>query len=387
MITEMERVREQFPMLEQDIVYLDSAALVQKPLSVIKAVNDFYSKFCISNRTSDSYLGIFVEKRIKETRNLVANLLDAETNEIIFNSGTTEGLNYSASILYDLVNEDDEILISKYNHSSHIIPWIELAKQKKAKIVFSDNLLKDVNSGTRIICLTQVNNNFNIKIDLRLLKEKANECNSIIVNDAAQAISHQKVSSQFSDVIAFSSNKIFGPTGLGVLYVNKKLLQKISSKKYGGGSVNYIKLNGDWKRKGSISQHEPGTLNLGAIFGFHEALIFFNSLDKKSMQKYLLDLSNYAYDKLIKIKNVKIESRRGDSIILFNVLSSTSQDVSSYLGHKKIYVRSGFFCAQYLNNIIDQSLIRVSLHIYNNKDDINKFIKVLSEGNDFLDFL
>lgn len=387
MITEMVRVREQFPMLEQDIVYLDSAALVQKPLSVIKAVNDFYSKFCISNRTSDSYLGIFVEKKIKETRNLVANLLDAETNEIIFNSGTTEGLNYSASILYDLVNEDDEILISKYNHSSHIIPWIELAKQKKAKIVFSDNLLKDVNSGTRIICLTQVNNNFNIKIDLRLLKEKANEYNSIIVNDAAQAISHQKVSSQFSDVIAFSSNKIFGPTGLGVLYINKKLLQKISSKKYGGGSVDYIKLNGDWKRKGSISQHEPGTLNLGAIFGFHEALIFFNSLDKKSMQKYLLDLSNYAYDKLIKIKNVKIESRRGDNIILFNVLSSNSQDVSSYLGHKNIYVRSGFFCAQYLNNIIDQSLIRVSLHIYNNKDDINKFIKVLSEGNDFLDFL
>lgn len=380
-------LRKKFPMLQNKIVFLDSGALVQKPKSVIKAINDFYTKFSISNRTSDSEIGIIVENKIKETRLLCSKLLDCSFEEIMFNSGTTEGLNYSAQLLKQIIEKDDEILISQFNHSSHMVPWIEIAKEKRAKIVFSNNLINDINNKTKIIAYTQITNNFNEHIDMKKLFKKAKENNCYIVNDAAQAISHEKVSAKYSDIIAFSANKFFGPTGLGVLYVSKNILNKVNVAKYGGGTIEYIKTSGKWKSKESIIKHEPGTLNLAGIFGLNEALKFFNNLDKKWMKKYLYDLSIYAYNRLSKLKNIKIVSKKGDSILLLKTLDVSSQDLASYLGHKKIYVRSGFFCAQYLNNVIDSPLVRISLHIYNNKNDINKLFKTIKEGGDFIDFV
>lgn len=383
----IENIRKQFPMLNQDITYLDSGALTQKPICVINAINDFYTKYSISNRTSDSVLGILTNQKIQKTREKVAKLLNANPNEIIFNSGTTEGLNYSSQLLEDFIFESDEILISKYNHSSHIIPWVEVAKKKKAKIVFSENIINDINAKTKIICFTQVNNTFNIKTDLLKLHNKAKKHNAIIVNDAAQAISHEKVDSNLFDIIAFSSNKLFGPTGLGILYISKDILNKVKVKKYGGGSIDYIRDDGNWKEKDSIAKHEPGTLNLAGIFGFYEALKFFEQFEIDEIQKYLKELSSYAHDQLKENKNINILSRRGDNIILIDILNSTSQDVSSYLGHKNIYVRNGTFCAKYLENIIEKPMIRISLHIYNNREDIDKLCQALKEGGDFLDFI
>lgn len=382
-----EKIREKFPMLKNDIIFLDSGALVQKPIQVINAINDFYTKYSISNRTSDSELGIIVGQKIDKTRKMTADLLECSEEEIMFNSGTTEGLNYCAQLFSQLINEDDEILISKFNHSSNMIPWIEIAKEKKAKIIFSDDIINDINSKTKIIAYAQKNNSFNIQINAKELFEKAKKYYAFIINDAAQAISHEKVSAKYCDAIAFSSNKFFGPTGLGVLYVSKNILAKVSAKKYGGGAIDYINKIGNWKAKNSIVKHEPGTLNLAGIFGFYEAIIFFNSLDKKWMKEYLFDLSSYAYDKLSSLDNIKIVSCKGDSIILFEIKNSTSQDVASYLGHNNVYVRSGLFCAQYLNHIIENSLVRISLHIYNNKQDIDKLIEVLKRGGDFLDFI
>lgn len=380
-------IRNEFPMLQNDLVYLDSSALVQKPNSVINAINDFYTKYSISNRTSDSKLGILVNNKIEDTREKVAHLLNANKDEIIFNSGTTEGLNYIAQLLAPLINENEEILISKYNHSSHIIPWVEVAKIKKAKIIFSDNLVNDINSNTKIIAFTQSNNNFQQKINIEDLSKKAKENQALIINDAAQAISHEEVNAKYFDAIAFSSNKFFGPTGLGILYIKKNLLTKIQSKKYGGGTVEKIEQNGEWTRKPSIIQHEAGTLNLSAIFGFYEALVFYESIDKQAMKKYLEDLSIYACNKLQKVKDVVLLSKPKDFIILFEIKNISAQDISSYLGHKNIYVRSGYFCAQYLQYIHNNPTIRISLHIYNNQRDIDILCDLLNNKEDFLDFI
>lgn len=380
-------IRNEFPMLQNDLVYLDSSALVQKPNSVINAINDFYTKYSISNRTSDSKLGILVNNKIEDTREKVAHLLNANKDEIIFNSGTTEGLNYIAQLLAPLINENEEILISKYNHSSHIIPWVEVAKIKKAKIIFSDNLINDINSNTKIIAFTQSNNNFQQKINIEDLSKKAKENQALIINDAAQAISHEEVNAKYFDAIAFSSNKFFGPTGLGILYIKKNLLTKIQSKKYGGGTVEKIEQNGEWTRKPSIIQHEAGTLNLSAIFGFYEALVFYESIDKQAMKKYLEDLSIYACNKLQKVKDVVLLSKPKDFIILFEIKNISAQDISSYLGHKNIYVRSGYFCAQYLQYIHNNPTIRISLHIYNNQRDIDILCDLLNNKEDFLDFI
>ncbi len=384
---EQSKLRKMFPMIQTNIVYLDSGALVQKPKQVINAIIDFYTRYSISNRTSDSDLGILINKKIEDTRKLVAKLLNCNPEEIMFNSGTTEGLNYSAQLLKQLLKKDDEIIVPKLNHSSHMIPWIEVAKEKKAKIIFSDDILSDINKKTKIIAYTQTYNSFNEKIDIKKLWRKAKECGSIIVNDAAQAISHEKVNSDFSDIIAFSSNKFFGPTGLGVLYVSQTILSKVKVAKFGGGALDYVTKSGNWKPKDSISKHEPGTLNIAGIFGLYEAINFWNSLDKKWVKNYIEKLSDYAYEKLSSLDNVKVVSVKGDPIILFKVDNISSQDVASYLGHKRIYVRAGNFCAQYLKNIYTNSFVRVSLHLYNNVFDIDKLFKALKEGGDFLDFI
>ncbi|MBD5423399.1 MAG: aminotransferase class V-fold PLP-dependent enzyme [Mycoplasma sp.] len=370
-----------------NIIYLDSAALVQKPIAVIKAINDFYTKYCISNRTSDSKIGIKVGQKIDQTRIKVANLLNCKPDEIIFNSGTTDGLNYISNLMSELIKEGDEIIVSKYNHSSHMVPWIEVAKQKNAKVIFSDNLIDDISDKTKIIAFTQSNNNFQNNIDIKLLSSLAKKHNAILINDAAQAISHEKVDAKYFDAIAFSSNKMFGPTGIGVLYICEELLNKISVKKYGGGMVENIDKNGNWKSKNSILKHEPGTLNLSGIFGFYEALKFYENIDKNMMNEYLDQLCAYAYKELSKINDINILSNPKDRIILFEVKNISAQDLASYLGHKDVYVRSGWFCAQYLKNMINNPVVRVSLHIYNNKEDIDSLCELLSKGSDFLDFI
>lgn len=384
---DFKKIRNEFPMLKNDLIYLDSAALVQKPKKVIEAINDFYTKYAISNRSNDSKLGIIVNQKINDTRQAVAQLINCDLNEVIFNSGTTEGLNYLALLLAQLVSTQDEIIISQYNHSSHMIPWIELAKRKNAKVIFSDNLVKDISPRTKIIAFTQANNNLQKNSDFNELIKLVRKYNIILVNDAAQAISHQKVDAKYFDAITFSANKLFGPTGLGVLYVSQKILKQVAAQKYGGGAIESIDHKGNWKLVNSISQHEPGTLNLAAIFGFHQALLFFSQIDYKKMDKYLNELSTYAHQKLSKIANLTLFSQPGDTIILFECNDMSAQDVVSYLGHQNIYVRGGWFCAQYIKNIFKNPLVRVSLHIYNNQKDIDTLCQYLEKRGDFLDFL
>ena len=385
-MTKLQHIRTAFPMLQQDLVYLDSAALVQKPQVVIDAINDFYTKYAVSNRTSDSILGIKTDQVIMAARLKVAQLLGVNWTEVFFNSGATEGLNYSAQLLGPLLQPGDQILISVYNHSSHIIPWVEMAAAQQAIVVFSQDLLRDLTPQTKIVCYTQANNTFANNVDPAALRAAAPQ--AWIVNDAAQAISHEVVCGATADIIAFSANKFFGPTGLGVLYIATSLLRQVRPKKYGGGAVATIGPTGQWTPNTNyFQQHEPGTLNLAALYGFNQALDFFNQFKIDQIQSHLTKLAHYAYDKLARLPNVTIESHRGDPIILFDVSNSSAQEVSSYLGHHNIYVRSGWFCAKYLENLRARPLIRVSLHIYNTRDDIDKLCHAIKNGGDFLGFI
>lgn len=376
-----------FPMLKNNIVYLDNSALILKPKIVIDAVTDYYTNTSISNRTQDSTLGIRVNNKINDTRNKVAELLSCTSEEIIFTSGTTDSLNYASLLFEAILKKGDEILISKLNHSSNIIPWIELAKKKKAKIVLSTSILKDITKKTKLICFSQVNNSFQVKEDIDSIYKKANEINAFVINDAAQAIAYEKVGLHNSHVVAFSTNKFYGPTGLGILAIDKKLLDLCLPKRFGGGSIDYINLNNEWKGKESISIHEPGTMNLAGIFGFNAAIDYYNSLNLEEINKYIDDLSEYLFDNLSVINNVRVSSKRGDSIILFYIKGIEPQDVSSHLGHNNIYVRSGNFCNPYLKYLNNKTYIRISLSFYNTKEDIDKLCEVLGKGGDFLGFI
>ena len=383
-----------FPMFKNNkkIVYFDNSALTFKPYQVINAMNNFYSKYSISTRTSDSILGIKINNLVNETRKNIASFINANEDEIIFTSGTTESLNLIAKMLSNIIS-DGEILLSFYNHSSNIVPFLETFNNIPVKIKYfldEDDLIKNINSKTKIISLPAISNNFNVNYDLDKIYAICKEKNIILINDAAQAIAHKKTTLLNSDVLVFSGNKLYGPTGIGILAVKKWLLNNLKPQKWGGGQVQNINYE-SWNSKSNINKFEPGTLNFSGIIGLNESINFLKKITYERINFLEREIANYFYDELSKVKNVKIASNRGDLIILFNINNIPSQDVASYLGHKNIYVRSGVFCAHMFNknNRIkyDSSYVRASISFYNTKKDVDVFVKILKEGGDFIDFL
>ncbi|EGV00314.1 nitrogen fixation protein nifs [Mycoplasmopsis columbina SF7] len=382
----MNKIREHFPLLEQ-IVYFDNSALTQKPLRAIQAEYDFYTKYAVSTRSSETKIGIKNAEVINNVRQKVRTLLQAkDEDKISFTSGTTDSLNKIALMVKHLINKDDEIILSIYNHSSNIGPWIRVAEEKGAKIIFTDQIIQNINKKTKIVALSQVSNSFEQKVNLEEVYKRVIENNAYLINDAAQAIISESVSFANCDAIAFSANKFYGPTGFGVLAFNHRLAQQVTPAFVGGGSVAKVDTNACLTIKNDLMSYEPGTPNLAAFHMFNASLDFFNEfLGYQKTQQHLRDLTNYLWDELAKIKNLTLYNSRNNHILLFNVKNIPAQDVAHYLATKNIYVRSGIFCAQYLKNIRDENAyVRVSLGIYNTKEECDYLVKTLKEGGDFL---
>ncbi|CAL58770.1 aminotransferase class V-fold PLP-dependent enzyme [Mycoplasmopsis agalactiae] len=380
-------IRSFFP-LAYKIVYLDTAALALKPKPSITESNNFYNLYSVSTRTNNSPLGIYTNKIVNEVRRKIALLTDAKENEVIFTSGATDSLNKFAQMYMQKLKAGDQIILHGYNHSSNMIPWIVLAKEHNidVKIVDTPDLESAINSKTKVVAFSQLTNNFQVKIDIESLYKKCHKVGAILVNDAAQAIVYEKVSLQNCDVIAFSANKFYGPTGLGALIVKEHILKELDPVTFGGGTINSVNKDNSFIIKNSIEKFEPGTLNFAAIFMFNRSIDFFNQyIGYEKSKQILKKLSNYAYDELLKVQNIEIYSKRDDHIILFNIKGINSQDVAHFLGVNNIYVRSGIFCAHYLKNFAcNDSFVRVSLGVYNNKNDINKLTHALKKGGDFI---
>lgn len=383
-----------FPMFKNNpgIVYFDNSALTFKPQTVINSGIDFYEKYSISTRTADSVLGIQTEEVMHETRKKIADLIDASADQTIFTSGTTDGLNLISLMLKDII-KDGEIIFSYFNHSSAIVPFIENLKNNNITFKYAkdnEEVLDLINEKTRLIVLPQLTNNFNVFFDLKKIHQKSKKYGAYLINDAAQAIAHEKVSLNDCDVIVFSSNKIYGPTGMGALVIEKDLLKKIVPQKWGGGQVQSIGSGCEWSAKNDIKKFEPGTPNFAGIFQFNAAIDFINSLGYELINKLETAIANYCYDELKTIDGIEIDSKRGDKIILFNIKNIPSQDIASYLGHNNIYVRSGVFCAHKFHELkqYSNSYVRISISFYNDYNDVDKFIKLLKEmGANFLEFL
>ncbi len=376
--------REQFPLLSK-VAYLDSAAGTLKPKVVVEAISDFYLNNPINPHSVESALGVKVAKEVKESRELVAELISASSNEVIFTAGTTDGANRLASMLKAVLKPNDEVLLSTYNHSSNVVPWLNAIKGTGAKVVYSEDIYNDINENTKIVAYAQVNNTVSQHIDPERLYKKVKDNNAILVNDAAQAIVHEEVSLHDCDAIIFSGNKLYGPTGIGVLAVRKELLSLLKPSTFGGGAT--VSINGDsWEIKTGVAGFETGTPNTAGIIGLGAAIKYLNSLG--DFEEYEVNLANYAFDELSKIDGIKFYSRKGECNILFNVKEYSSQDVVSHLGHKNIILRSGMHCAKQVNKVINgDSTIRCSISSYNNEEDIDKMVDAIKNGGDFLEFI
>lgn len=374
--------KEDFPLLNK-ITYLDNAASILKPKSVVEAMDDFYYNFPMNPHSGDTPLGIKAVQAVANTRSKVAKLLSCNEDEVIFTSGTTDSLNKVAYMLEPLFKAGDEILLSYTNHNSNIIPFVEMAKRTGAKIVISENVLEAINEHTKLISLPQKENSIMLHTDLNKVYEIAKARNIILINDAAQAITTEKVSLDNADVVVFSSNKLFGPTGSGVLAVRKELLNKLRPTTFGGGATAFLKMDTTYGVKESIERFEAGTPNTAGIIGMGAGIDYFNAHTEDL--KSLKELAKYAHDQLSTNKDITIHSQRGDEIIIFNVGNVPSQDVVDALSRKNIYLRSGVFCAS-LNRADQNGSVRCSLAIYNTREDIDKMVNAIREGG-FFDFL
>ncbi|MBW8460074.1 cysteine desulfurase [Lactobacillus johnsonii] len=401
-----EKIKQDFPIFNQKIndetlVYLDNAATSQIPKFVEEKVRDFNEKERANVHRGVHALGLRATNQYESSRQKVANFIGANNaQEVIFTSGCTDSLNLvAASFGEQNIQAGDEILVSIMEHHSNLLPWQQLAKRKQAKLNFIEinsdglldieNLKSKISSKTKIVALTHVSNVLGTINPIKELTDLAHEKGAIVVVDGAQAVGHFPidVAELNVDFYAFSGHKMFAPTGIGVLYGKKDLLDKMPPYRLGGEMIaNVTREGATWAEV--PYKFEAGTPNIAGAIGLGAAIDYLQSLDFELIQKHEQELTSYALEKLKNVSGLTIygpqKSNGRIGVISFNLKNIHPHDLATALDLNGIEVRAGHHCAQPLMASLDtESTVRASLSIYNTKDDIDKLVSSLHEAKEF----
>lgn len=387
--------REDFPMLFNNIIYFDNGATTFKPKQVLKKISDYYTEYTANAHRGDYHISLKVDTEYELARNIVQEFINAkERSEIVFTSGSTESLNYIATGFFgNYLEAGDEILITKAEHASNVLPWFRLAKQLDVLVNFIDlddnhyvtvdNVLKAITPRTKVISLAQITN---VIGDIRPIKEIckiAHERGIFVVVDAAQSAPHIKIDVQDldCDFLAFSGHKLCGPTGVGVLYGKKELLENMEPVNLGGGMNESFDTVNDVYLKSLPTRLEAGTPNIEGVLGLGEAINYLNSIGMDKIHEYEMTLRKYLIEKLIDIKHIDIINMEADSgIVAFNVDGVFSQDVAVYLDKYNICLRAGNHCAKILKDEVGvKNTCRISLYFYNTYEEIDRLVELLKD--------
>ena len=387
--------RDDFPMLKQDIIYLDNGATSLKPQVVIDKMQEYYEKYSANAHRGDYDISYKVDMEYENARDLVTEFINAKSKEeVVFTSGATDSLNMIATGFFaGLVEAGDEILITATEHASNVLPWFRLANTHGCLVNFIplddnlhltiDNLKKSISPRTKIIALAQITN---VVGDVRPIKEIvriAHENNIFVVVDAAQSIGHMKVDVQDLDVdfLTFSAHKMLGPTGTGVLYGKKELLENLDPINLGGGMNDSFDSPSEIYLKELPTRLEAGTPNIAGVIGLGAAIEYINKIGRDKIREREIQLREYLIDKLIKIPHIDIINLEADSgIVTFNVEGVFSQDVAYYLNKYNICVRAGNHCAKLTKNVTGvTNTLRISLYFYNTETEIDELVELLSD--------
>lgn len=389
----MLNIKKFFPWFKhnQNIIYLDSAATSLKPQTVVNAINYYITYQSTNPHNSDSMFTHKAHGVLNECRIENAKLINANADEIIFTSGATEALNLIADGISSLINKDDEIVLTYYEHGSNLLPWYKIRDERKAKIIFAesnklglcaDDFVKCLSGKTKIVsfigCSNVLGNIFPIQQITKAIREY--NPNIMICVDIAQMIPHTKCDVKLWDIdfCAYSGHKIFVNTGIGVAYIRKPLQSKLHALKLGGG-MNASLSTDEFTYASDTDKFEGGTPNVSGIYSLLSAVKFLNEIGYDKIHAHELEIFNLLYEELKDCKHIKVYNWEAKSSILaFNLNGVYSQDLASYLGKKNIIVRSGLSCAKLLNHIIHENgLVRASFYVYNTKEDVIQFIDVI----------
>lgn len=389
--------REDFLMLNKNIIYFDNGATTLKPRVLVETLNDYYSNYSANAHRGDYDISLKVDEMYENTRELVRSLINAKSSrEVIFTSGATDSLN---KIIFgyfrDKLGSNDQVLLTRSEHASNVLPWFELKDELGLDLdyisldddyeVTFENVKKAITDRTKVISIAHTSN---VVGDVRPIKEivrYAHERGILVIVDGAQSVPHMSIDVQDLDVdfLAFSAHKMCGPTGVGVLYGKEELLNNIKPLIYGGGMNASFSDDGVRVYKELPYLLEAGTPNIADVIAFGSVIKYLLSIGFDKITSYERDLKKYAIDKLSNNPNLIIYNKNSESgIITFNYKDVFAQDLAIYLNKYNICVRAGNHCAKILKEELNvKNTCRVSLYFYNTRREIDKLCEVLSNSN------
>lgn len=402
----MNDIRKFFPVLNQEVnghplVYLDSAATSQKPVQVLEAVKNYYEfdnsnvhrgVHTLGNRATDSYEG--AREKIRKFINATS------TEEIIYTRGTTTSLNTVAQAYGKMnVNEGDEIVISYMEHHSNLIPWQQLAKEKGATLKYFDleqdgtitleTVRNTITEKTKIVAITMASNVLGTINPIKEIAEIAHAVGAVIVVDAAQAAPHMAIDVQDldCDFLGFSGHKMCGPTGIGVLYGKKALLENMDPIEFGGEMIDFVGLyESTWKEL--PWKFEGGTPNIAGAIGLGAAIDFLTEIGLENIAEHEHSLVEYAISEMDKIEGLSIygprDPKKRCGLITFNIDGVHPHDLATVLDMNGIAVRAGHHCTQPLMKWLEcTATARASFYMYNTKEDVDRLVEGLRIAKEY----
>ena len=393
-------IKSQFPIFSKKIngkslVYLDSSNSSQKPISVIKSLDNFYKNEFSNIGRSIHSLAVNATNKFEETRLSVKNFINASSKEeIIFTKNATEAINLVASTFgQQNINKGDEILITELEHHSNYVPWHYLRQTKGAIIKFApvnedgdikmEELKKLITSKTKIVAVTHLSNVTGTIVPVKEIIEIAHKKNIPVLVDGCQSAPHIKVDVKDldCDFYAISCHKVYGPTGVGILYAKKKWLERLPPYIGGGGMISEVK-----KDKVSYAplpeKYEAGTMPTAEVVAFNESIKFIQSVGIKNIIKHEKELTDYALEKLKKINSVNIvgNPKNKAGVISFTIKGIHPHDISTIVDEEGVAIRAGHHCCQILHEKLNLSATaRASIGIYNTREDIDLLCEAIEK--------
>ncbi len=390
--------RESFPILKKDIIYFDNGATTLKPFEVVEAMEDYYYNYGANIHRGDYDISLKASNKYEEVRDKVKHFINADSSrEIVFTSGDTLSLNMIVfGFMEDYLNEGDEVLLTKSEHASLVLPFMELAKKKKIVLKYVpltseheltlENLEATITEKTKVIAVAHITNVLGDVRDIKKITELAHQKNILVLVDGAQSVPHLKTDVKDLDVdfLTFSAHKMLGPTGVGVLYAKEKYLEAMRPILFGGGMNQYFEEDGTVEYKSIPTLFEAGTPPIAEVIGLGRAIDFLEEIGMDNIYKYEKELKEYLVKKLENNKKVILYNKKSESgILAFNLEGVFSQDTAIYLDHYNICVRAGNHCAKILKDELNiRNTCRISLYFYNTKEEIDKLVEVLEKSDE-----
>ena len=393
----IDKIKNDFPIFKNNpkLIYLDSSATSQRPKQVIKALKDFYERDNANVGRGVYTLAERAMEKYNKARKTIAKFINAEEKEIVFTKNTTESLNLLAYTLKSIIPKGkDEIVLTEMEHHSNLVPWQQLAKREGFKLKFikmKENFTLDIEDAkekitdkTAILAFTHVSNVLGTINPAKELIKLAKSKEALTIVDAAQSIQSLKIDVQDlnCDFLAFSSHKMLGPGGIGVLYGRKELLEKLEPFNFGGGMIKEVSLENS-EFTNTPEKFEAGTQNIAEAIALAEAIEYLEKIGLENIHNWEKELVNYAIKKINEIEDIDIYHTKDKDyvgIISFNIKGIHPHDVASLLSDSGIAIRAGHHCAMPLMKKLEVTgTCRASFYIYNTFEDADSLVEALKK--------